>query len=283
MKLGMNLLLWSGEITDAMLPTLEQLKQIGFDGVEIPIFNLGLDYAKLGKQLDSIGLRRTAVTVRNLEDNPISSDAAVRAKGIALSKQALDCCAAVGAETLVGPYHSAIGHFSGNMRTKDEWKWGVESMRAVAEHAGKVKVMLGVEPLNRFETYLLNAQADAADFCREVNHSHCRMMYDTFHANIEEKSISKALFDVKDMLCHIHISENDRSTPGYGGVNWKQTFDAIRDIGYDGWLVVEAFGLALPEIAAATKIWRKMYHDEITLARESFAFMKNQLSIRGMC
>ncbi len=253
MKFGMNLLLWSGEITEAMLPTLEQLKKIGYDGVEIPLFNLGLDYQKLGKSLDNLGLQRTAVTVRNLEDNPISPDAAVRKKGVDLNKQTLDCCAALGAQTLVGPYHSAIGHFSGVMRTADEWKWGVESMRAAAEHAGKVGVMLGVEPLNRFETYLLNAQADAAQFCREVNHSHCRMMYDTFHANIEEKSISGALHAVKDMLCHIHISENDRSTPGYGGVNWKQTFDAIRDIGYDGWLVVEAFGLALPEIAAATK------------------------------
>jgi D-psicose/D-tagatose/L-ribulose 3-epimerase len=282
MKYGMNLLLWSGEITEAMLPTLEQLKKIGFDGVELPIFNLDLDYKKLGSQLDNLGLARTAVTVRNLGDNPISSDAAVRKNGLELNKRTLDCCAAVGAETLVGPYHSAIGHFSGNMRTNDEWKWGIESMRAAAEHAGKVNVMLGLEPLNRFEVYFLNAQADAAQFCREVNHPNCRMMYDTFHANIEEKSISKALHDVKDMLCHIHISENDRSTPGHGGVQWKQTFDAIRDIGYDGWLVVEAFGLALPEIAAATKIWRKMYQDEMQLAREAFAFMKNQTAIRGI-
>lgn len=282
MKYGMNLLLWSGEITEAMLPTLEQLKKIGFDGVELPIFNLDLDYKKLGSHLDNLGLARTAVTVRNLDDNPISADAGVRKKGLELNKRTLDCCAAVGAETLVGPYHSAIGHFSGNMRTNDEWKWGIESMRAAAEHAGKVNVMLGLEPLNRFEVYFLNAQADAAQFCREVNHPNCRMMYDTFHANIEEKSISQALHNIKDMLCHIHISENDRSTPGYGGVQWKQTFDAIRDIGYDGWLVVEAFGLALPEIAAATKIWRKMYQDEMQLAREAFAFMKNQMAIRGI-
>ncbi len=119
-------------------------------------------------------------------------------------------------------------------------------MRAVAEHAGKVGVMLGLEPLNRFEVYFLNAHADAAKFCREVNHPNCRMMYDTFHSNIEEKSIPAAFHAIKDMLCHIHISENDRSTPGHGNVRWKENFDAIRDIGYDGWLVIEAFGLALP-------------------------------------
>ncbi len=136
--------------------------------MEIPIFNLDLDYAAWGKRLDSLGLQRTAVTVRNVEDNPISPDASVRAKGVELNKKTLDCCAACGVEALIGPYHSALGYFSGAGPTKDEWKWGVESMRAMAEHAGKVGVRLGVEPLNRFECYLLNAQEDAAKFVREV-------------------------------------------------------------------------------------------------------------------
>ena len=120
-------------------------------------------------------------------------------------------------------------------------------MRAVAEHAGKVNVTLGVECLNRFETYLLNTHADAARFCREVNHPSCRMMYDTFHANIEEKNRSATRSHAcADMLCHVHISENDRSTPGRGLVRWDDNFDALREINYDGWLMVEAFGLALP-------------------------------------
>ncbi len=281
MKYGMNLLLWSGEITQAMWPVLEQLKEIGYDCVEVPMFNLDLDYAALGKKLDELGLQRSAVTVRNADDNPIDANAAVRKKGVENNKRTLDCCAAAGVETLVGPYHSAIGHFSGNGPTADEWKWGIESMHATAEHAATVGVLLAVEPLNRFETYLLNAQADAARFCRDVGHPNCRMMYDTFHANIEEKSIPAAMHAVKDMLCHVHISENDRSTPGHGSVRWKETFDAIRDIGYDGWLVVEAFGLALPEIAAATKIWRKMYSSEMQLAKEAYHFMTNQVAIRA--
>lgn len=278
MKYGMNLLLWGGELNDSMLPVLEKLKSFGFDGVEIPIFNLGLDYAAWGKRLDDLGLQRTAVTVRNLEDNPISSDAAVRAKGVELNKKTLDCCAAVGAQTLVGPYHSAIGHFSGGGPTKEEWAWGVESMRAVAEHAGQVKVKLGVEALNRFECYFLNAHADSARFAREVNHPACGIMYDTFHSNIEEKDITKTLHEIKDVLCHIHISENDRSTPGSGNIRWKKNFSAIGEIGYKGWLVIEAFGLSLPELAAATKIWRRMFTDELTLAKEGLAFMKSQVA-----
>jgi D-psicose/D-tagatose/L-ribulose 3-epimerase len=277
MKFGMNLLLWSGELNDGMLPVLESLKKMGYDGVEVPIFNLDLDYAAWGKRLDDLGLSRTAVTVRNEGDNPISPDANIRKKGVELNKRTLDCCAAAGVDTLVGPYHSAIGYFTGAGRTEDEWKWGIESMREVAEHAGKVGVMLAVEPLNRFEVYFLNAQADAAEFCRQVGHPNCRMMYDTFHANIEEKSITKAIHDIKDMLCHIHISENDRSTPGTGDIKWQETFDAIRSIGYDNWLVIEAFGLALPELAAATKIWRRMFDNELKLAEDGLKFMKAQL------
>ncbi len=280
MKYGMNLLLWTGELNDSLLPILEKLKKMGYDGVELPFFNLDLDYAAWGKRLDDLGLERTGVTVRNEADNPISPNAAARAKGVELNHKTLDCCAAAGCQTLVGPFHSALGYFTGKGPTADEWKWGVESMRATAEHAQKVKVKLGVEPLNRFECYFLNAHADAAKFAREVNHPWCGIMYDTFHSNIEEKSIPKTLKEIKDVLCHVHISENDRSTPGQGNVRWRKNFDALIEIGYDGWLVIEAFGLALPELAAATKIWRRMFDEELQLAKDGLAFMKNEVTSR---
>jgi len=280
MKYGMNLLLWTGELNDALIPALKMLKNLSYDGVELPIFNTSLDYKKWGTILDDLGLERTAVTIRTADDNPISSEANIRKKGIEATLRTLDCCAAAGATTLCGPYHSALGHFTGRGRTDDEWKWGVESMRAVAEHAAKVHVTLGVECLNRFETYLLSTHSDAARFCREVDHPRCRMMYDTFHANIEEKSIPLALHSCADMLCHVHISENDRSTPGKGLVRWCENFDALRSINYNGWLMVEAFGLALPELAAATKIWRRMFDSEEQLARDAIAFMRSEVARR---
>lgn len=280
MKYGMNLLLWSGEVTEALLPTCEKLKAMGYDGVELPMFNLDLDYASLGNQLDGLGLGRTAVTIRTEEDNPISPDAGIRQKGIDATRRTLDLCAAAGVETLVGPYHSALGHFSGAGPTQDEWNWGVESMRAVAEHAGQVGVRLGVECLNRFECYFLNTHADSTRFARDVDHPACGIMYDTFHCNIEEKSIEDAVLAGGEKLYHIHISENDRSTPGAGCVRWDDNFNAIAKSGYDGWLVIEAFGLALPEIAAATKIWRRMFTDELTLASEGLEFMKGEVEKR---
>ena len=276
----MNLLLWNGEINDDLLPVLESLKAMGYDGVEIPLFNYDLDYEAWGKKLDDLGLERTAVTVRTEEDNPISPDASVRAKGVEGTKKALDCCAAVGATHLVGPYHSALGLFSGAGPTDDEWKWGVESMRAVAEHAGSVDVTLGVEALNRFECYLLNTHGDAARFAKDVDHPNCRIMYDTFHCNIEEKDVAGAIRGAADMICHVHISENDRSTPGTGNVRWAENFDTLKEVGYDGWMMIEAFGLALPELVAATKIWRRMYESEEQLSRDGLAFMKAEYEKR---
>ena len=280
MKYGMNLLLWTGELSDEILPVLEMLKELGYDGVELPLFNFDLDYVAWGKRLDEMGLQRTAVTVRGDEDNPISAEASVRAKGVDNNRRALDCCAAAGATHLIGPYHSALGVFSGAGPTQEEWKWGVENMRNVAEHAGTVGVTLGVECLNRFETYLLNTHGDSARFAREVDHPNCRVMYDTFHAHIEEKSIPDALRGCADVLAHVHISENDRSTPGHGNIRCDQNFDTLKEIGYDGWLMVEAFGLALPELAAATKIWRRMFESEEQLSRDALAFMKQQVAQR---
>jgi len=281
MKFGLNMLLWTDDVREEHYPILAQLKEMGYDGVEVPLFHFDTDKAaQLGRHLDELGLERTAVTVRTTEDNPIDADAAVRQRGIDNNRRVLDCCQALGATVLVGPYHSALGHFTGEGANSDEWKRGVESMRAVAEHAQACNVMLGLEYLNRFECYLLNTAADAVRFVREVDHPFCRTMYDTFHANIEEKSPAEAIRTCSPYMVHVHISENDRSTPGSGQVAWKETFDALAEVGYDGWFMIEAFGLALPALAAATKIWRKMYPSEQQLAQDGLRFMKDEWAKR---
>ena len=281
MKFGMNMLLWTDDVRDEHLPILEKLKQLGYDGVELPLFHF--DTAKaadLGRKLDDLGLERTAVTVRTVDDNPISPEKSVRQQGVDNNKRVLDCCQAVGATHLVGPYHSALGHFTGQGPTDDEWKYGIESMRAVAEHAQSCGVMLALEYLNRFECYLLNTAANTVRFVQDVDHRHCRMMYDTFHANIEEKNVPQAIRTCQDYSVHVHISENDRSTPGTGLVAWDETFDTLAEIRYDGWLMIEAFGLALPALAAATKIWRRMYDSEEQLSADGLQFMKEEWARR---
>jgi len=281
MRFGMNLLLWTDTLNDSILPLLDEVKQLGYDAVELPIFELDVaKYASWGKHLDNAGLARTGVTVRGVDDNPMSPDPQVRRKGVENNKIVVECCQAAGCEALIGPYHSALGYFSGAGATKDEWNWAVDSMRQVAEHAEKCNVMLGMEYLNRFECYLLNTAAQGAQFCRDVNHPRCKMMYDTFHAHIEEKSIAAAIRTLGDLIVHVHISENDRSTPGQGAVRWDENFDTLHAVGYNNLMVVEAFGLALDKLVAATKIWRRMYQSERQLAGDALRFMKTEVGKR---
>ncbi len=201
MRYGMNLQLWLHELTDEALPLVEQLRQIGFDAVELPMFEIDVKQsATWGKRLDDLGLARTGASVRRLDENPISADPQIRRKGLAANKAVLECCQAAGMETLAGPYHSALYCFSGAPPTKDEWRWAVDGMREVAEYAEQCGVNLAVEYLNRFECYLLNTAADGARFCRDVNHPRCKMMYDTFHSHIEEKNTAAAIRALKGCM-----------------------------------------------------------------------------------
>lgn len=279
MKFGMNMLLWTSDVTEEHFGILEQLKGWGYDGVELPVFDMQADkFQKVGKKLDALGLERTAVTVCTDAENPISPDPAIRQAGLARLKKAIDMCAAAGCTHLCGPIHSALGSFSGSGPTADEWQRGQEILSQAADYAQANKVMLVVEYLNRFECYFLTNAADDARFCREVNHPHLKMMYDTFHANIEEKNLAAAMQGCWDQVVHVHISENDRSTPGEGHVDWETTFQMLKELRYDGWLMVEAFGLALPALAAATKIWRRMFPSEAYLAQHALAFMKRMMA-----
>jgi D-psicose/D-tagatose/L-ribulose 3-epimerase len=278
MHFGINLMLWTDRLHDHLLPVLHMLKKQGWAGAEVPIFDLSIDYQAWGRRLDDLGLRRTASTARSAADNPISPDPKIRGAAVDATKRTLDCCHALGADILVGPLHSAIGEFSGRQPTVQEWNWAVEGIRQVANHANQLGVTLGLESLNRFECYLLNHTADMIRFIKDVNHPRCRMIYDTFHANIEEKDPLAAIQAASSYLALVHMSENDRGTPGKGHILWRQTFSKLKEIKFDGWLVVEAFGMALPALQAATKIWRPLFESEEQLSRDALAFLKAGLA-----
>lgn len=272
---GMNMLLWTTRVTRKHLPLMGQLKQQGWDGVELPIFEMNVpEFTRMGKQLDGMGLARTGVTICTDDANPIGSNEKIRQAGLRRIKEAVDCCHAAGINLLCGPIHSALGKFSGKGPTKDEFTRAKDVLGKAADYAKQADVTLAIEPLNRFECYFANTTRDAAAFCRDVNHSHLKTMYDTFHSHIEVKDVSKEIQLSQDQVVHVHISENDRSTPGMGQVNWEATFTALKQVDYQGWFVVEAFGLALPALAAATKVWRRMFKDELTLTADALAFMQ---------
>jgi D-psicose/D-tagatose/L-ribulose 3-epimerase len=279
MKIGMNLLLWTTHITPEHFPLLSKLKAEGFDGVEIPLFEGdAAHYRKLRAELDRIGIRCTTVTVVGPEHNPISPDAAVRAAAADRLKWAIEMSAIVGAETMCGPFHSPLAVFSGEGPTEAEKSRGVEVFRQAAETAQPAGVRLCIEYLNRFECYFVNTAADLVALVNRVNHPNFRAMFDTFHAHIEEKSQSGPIHQVAPVLGHVHISENDRGTPGTGQVAWDSAFGTLRQIGYDGWLVIEAFGRALPALAAATRVWRDLFPRPEQVYQQGLAFIRKKWS-----
>ena len=278
MKTGMNLLLWTDLVTEAHDGLLDSIKQLGFDAVEVPVFALDdrAPYERLGKRLQALGLGATAVTVMGPETNPISPDPSIRKAAVAHLDRVMDRAAAFGSEILCGPTHSAIGQFSGQGPTADEFKWGVDTLRQAAERAPNHGTRIAIEYLNRFEIYLLTTAEQAARFVREVDHPSLKMMFDSFHAHIEEKDQAKAIASCAAETIHVHVSENDRGVPGTGQVDWDGFFRGLKETGYDGYITIEAFGRALPALAAATRVWRDLFPDALGLCRDGLAFMKQR-------
>ena len=274
MKYGINLYLWADDMHDGLMPVLEKLKKMGYDGVEVPIFDLDLAKWKLwAKRLDDLGLERTANTVIAPEHNPLSADPKIRDAAYQHMRGVVDACAAVGSPILCGPHQVALGVFTGKGATEEEWKRSVDHLRRVAEYAAGQDVVLAEEVVNRFELYHVNTLDQGVRLVDEVGHPNCRIHLDTFHAHIEEKNTADAIRRAGSRIAHVHISENDRGVPGTGSVAWDATFGALGDIGYDGWLTVEAFGNFLPNLAAATKIWRPLFDSEEQLAADALAFL----------
>lgn len=275
-RIGFNLLTVGGFIDEAHLPLCERIRAIGYDGVEVPVFEGDPGhYERLGRCLDAIGLKRTIVTIVAEDSNPLSPDPAIRKRARERHRWAVDCAAALGATVIAGPYHSPVGVFTGEGPREDEFAHLAEAMRTMAENAQRHGIALSLEAINRFECYVLNTMEAASALHARVGHPNFGYMYDTFHANIEERDPVGAYSRYAPEINHIHLSENDRGIVGRGHVPWRETFNAIRASGYDGWLTVEAFGRALPSLAAATRVWRDLFPDLDTLLVESFDFLRN--------
>ncbi len=278
MKTGMNLLLWTDHVTEAHDGLLEQIKGLGFDAVEVPIFNTSdlAPFERLGKRLQSLGLGATAVTVMGPETNPISPDRKIRDAAVAHLDRVLECGQAFGCEILCGPTHSAIGIFSGDGPTDDEFQAGVETLQRAGDKAQARNIRIATEYLNRFEIYFLTTAAQASRFVRAVNHPYVKMMYDSFHAHIEEKDQAAAIATCAAETIHVHVSENDRGIPGTGQVDWDGFFAGLKQSNYDGYLTIEAFGRALPALAAATRVWRDLFPDAMGLCRDGLALIHSK-------
>ncbi len=278
MKIGMNMLLWTNHVTEQHYPIVNTLKETGYDGIELYMGDGDLShYKKLGDHFSDLGLGVTVVTGLSPEENIASSDAKVRQTGLDRLKWAIDNAQALNAETICGPIHSPFAFFSRQPPTQDERKRSAEMMRKAAEYAAGAGVTLCPEALNRFECYLYNTMADLKTLVEAVDHPNLQAMYDTHHSNIEEKSQAAALKTIAPYLKHVHISENDRGTPGSGQVDWNAVFSTLKEINYDSWLTIEAFSTIIPEFANAINVWRD-YSPSKEIYTKGLQFIKDGMA-----
>ena len=266
MKIGINMLLWTGHVTREQAPVLQELKNVGYDGVEVPVFDVAdpAGYRQVGRLLDSIGLERTAAAIiPDADHSPISPDPRCRARAIDHLQRVVDCAAELGATVLAGPWFQPLGVFTGMQPSEAELDHCAEVHRAIAPLSRAAGLACAIEPLNRFEAHLINTCEQAISYAHRVGEQDFGILYDTFHAHIEEKDPIAALvaLHAAGVLAHVHISENDRGTPGRGHAKIQETIRTLDCLGYDGWLTIEAFSRSVPALAAATRVWRDTFRD----------------------
>jgi len=280
-RIGVNAWVWSSPVTTAELEALlPRVAGLGFDWIELPIEGEGdLDYGRAATMLREAGMGVSVCAAVGPDRDLIHPDAAVRANGAAYVRHCIEAAAALGARNVVGPLYSAVGRtwqMTAEERARDT-SLLVEQLGGLARHAADHGVCLCVEPLNRFETSFLNLVDQAIAVVDEVGSPACGLLLDTFHMNIEERSIGAAIRATGPRLRHFHACENDRGAPGSGHVPWAEVAAALRDVGYDGPVVIESFTSKVQSIARAAAIWRPLADSQDALARDGLAFLRELL------
>jgi D-psicose/D-tagatose/L-ribulose 3-epimerase len=276
MKFGIHSLLFTETFVDKDLKLLDRCKEMGYDAVEIIPFDPDrFPAAKVRQAAKDLGLTINTGYGMPPEYNTISPDPAVRKAGVEFSKRLIDLSNEAGAEVFGGAIYCGWGYLTGAMRSAEEWRWGVDSYRAIAEYAAKTsKLILGIEPLNRFESHFINIAADALQFIRDVGMSNVKVHLDTFHMIREENDIVQAIRETGPQLGYFHACENQRGIPGTGLVPWRDVFRTFKEIGYDGCVTVESFDPNMPRIAKLCCIWRKLADSPEQLATEGLQYLR---------
>lgn len=278
MRFGINAWVWTSPITTEELEKLApHVKAIGYDWIEVPLESLDdLDYARGAAIIRDNGLGVSACAAIGPDRDLIHPDEAIRANGMAYVKGAIVATQALGATNLIGPMYSAVGRTW--QQTPEERAHDldllVHNLRELAQFAADHGVVLCLEPLNRFETSFINLAEQMIEVIDRVDRPACQIMLDTFHMNIEERSLGAAIRSVGPRLRHVHTCENDRGAPGSGHVPWTEVAQALQEIGYDGPVVIESFTPKVKSIARAAAVWRSFAPSSDALAVDGLAFLR---------
>ena len=277
-QIGITTWVWTAPLSNEEFSAIARhVAELGFDLVELPIERIGdLDYTDAAAVIKDSGLVASVCAVMSPDRDLIHSDETVRSNGVAYVRHCIEAAHTLGARNVVGPLYSAVGRLW--QPTPDERARDVDllvrQLRSLAQYAGDHGVVLCIEPLNRFETSLINLAEQAIEIVDRVDHPACGILLDTFHMNIEERSFGEAIRAAGSRLRHLHACENDRGTPGKGHVAWQEVAEACRAIGYKGPVVIETFTDRVKTMARAVAIWRPLAPSPEFLAREGLQHLR---------
>jgi D-psicose/D-tagatose/L-ribulose 3-epimerase len=281
-RLGANTWIWTSPLTDAWLTEFApRIRGWGFEVIELPIENLDdWDPAKTRDLLQQLGLGATTCLVMPPGRDLVSDDRQQVAETQSYLKACLDLAAAIGAGVVAGPAYAPVGRTwlmqpAERKHTVDRL---VDALRPVVAHAEDLGVSLGIEPLNRYETSLINTVAQALEIVERVDSPACGVAMDTFHMNIEEKDPAAAIRAASGRIAHVQVCGNDRGAPGSDHTDWQGFVRALDEAGYRGPLCIESFSAGNLTLARAASIWRPLERTQDAIATDGLAFLQRLLA-----
>jgi D-psicose/D-tagatose/L-ribulose 3-epimerase len=280
MRFGASTFIWVSPFSSATLDLIDKVADFGFDLIEICVEDPAtIDAAAISGRLRKAGIGATVCGAFGPDRDLSADDAATRESGLRYLARCVDIAADLGSPIVAGPMYSATGktRLLSAPEREAQWQLSIDSMKRASDHASKKGVKLAVEPLNRFETDLLNTVAQSMDWLGRLGRDNVGLLLDTFHMNIEERNIPDAIRLGGDKVFHFHGCSNDRGTPGKDHIPWREIAAALRFIRYAGVTVIEAFTPEIREIARAVSIWRSLADSQDALARDGLRFLKATL------
>lgn len=256
---------------------IQNVKKVGFDGIEIPPEDPGkMDKRRIVEMLKSWDLKCSSIcAVLSPDRDLIHPDKGVRDNAKRYIRTCIDFAVDFESDIVCGPLYSCVDKKDFLPSRELEWKYAVSGLKELGKYAEDRGVYLGIEPLNRFETRFINLVSDCVRLLNDVDSPAVKAHFDTFHANIEEKSLGEAIRQAGERLYHVHACENDRGTPGSGHIPWDEVAKALKEVGYARWLVIETFQPGIKEIATAASIWRPLAASQDEIAVKGLEFLRS--------
>jgi len=283
MKIGIHQHVFTKNLLDGNLDLMNAIRGYGFDSMDINVRVLDLAGARLiRKRAQSLGLHLMGGGSLPRDKELVSADPEKRREAVEYMKTLVQRVNELGSSFYGGIIYAPFSRFTGKSPTREELERSADGLREVARCARGYGIRVGLEPANRYEAYLVNTIGAGLRLVETIGEDNVGILFDTFHCSIEEKSTYGAVTAPGSRLYHVHVSGNDRGTPGNDQVHWDDLFRGIKDMGYDGTVAIEGFVDDTADVAAGACIWRKFASSAAEMATEGLAFISSMLEKHGL-